>query len=158
MGAAVKYRGVTIGQVTEIALVAAEYGQTPPGAAPADAIDDGSDYRDVLVRFEIDTTRIGHLPAIQALVQQGVRARIAPQGLTGLSYLSLDFTDAQKYPAMTVPWTPRYQYIPSVTSTLSLVQDAATVAAGTAAEGRYRGPQRGWPEADRPGPRLAARR
>ena len=120
-GAPVKYRGVTIGQVTQIALAAAEY-----GGAPADAIDEGSAYRAVLVRFEVDTTRIGRMPAIDTLVRQGMRARIAPQGLTGLSYLSLDFADPAKNPSLAVPWTPRRAYIPSMPGTLSVVQDAAT--------------------------------
>ena len=41
--------------------------------------------------------------------------------------MELDFANPERYPPLDVPWTPRYEYIPSVTSTLSQVQDSATV-------------------------------
>ncbi len=119
-GAAVKYRGVSIGAVTEIGLVSAEYGRGQPDAERR------STYRTVLVRFEIDTTRVGQAPDAAA-VAQGLRARIAPQGLTGQSYVELDFFDPARYPVAPVPWVARYEVIPSITSTLTEVKDSATV-------------------------------
>ena len=80
----------------------------------------------MLVRFQIDVSRVGQAPNADAIAR-GLRARIAPQGLTGLSYVDLDFFDAAKFPPLDTPWTPRDTYIPSVPSTLSQVQDAATV-------------------------------
>ena len=58
---------------------------------------------------------------------EGLRARIAPQGLTGQSYVELDFFNPDRYPPFAVPWTPRYDYIPSITSTLTEVKDSATL-------------------------------
>lgn len=120
VGAPVKYRGVAVGDVTAIALVNAEY-----GGSGAQLADDAA-FRQVLVRFAIDAARLGATPPPDALVGQGLRARIAPQGLTGQSYLELDFLDPARAPAA-VPWTPRTAYIPSVPSTLSQVQEAGTV-------------------------------
>lgn len=120
VGAPVKYRGVSIGAVTTIGLSSAEYGK---GAA--DEVQRAT-FRTVFVRFEIDTSRVGQPPSPET-VHEGLRARIAPQGLTGQSYVELDFANAERYPPLEVPWTPRYEYIPSIPSTLSQVQDAATV-------------------------------
>ena len=55
----------------------------------------------------------------------GLRARLASQGITGLAYIELDFVDPAQYPVPAVPWTPTYEVIPSVPSTLAQVQDAA---------------------------------
>ena len=63
-------------------------------------------------------------------VRAGLRARIAPQGLTGQSYIELDFANAERFPVLEVPWKPRDTYLPSMPSTLSQVQDAATVLLG----------------------------
>lgn len=120
VGAAVKYRGVTVGQVASIGLVNAEYG------AGAARLNDDPAFRQVLVRIEVDTSRIGALPDTASLVREGLRTRIAPQGLTGQSYLELDFMDVARFPLVDVPWTPREPYIPSVQSTLSQVTDSAT--------------------------------
>ena len=120
VGAPVKFRGVAIGVVSEIALTSASYGRGQPDVVRR------ARYRAVLVRFQIDTDRVGEPPGATG-VALGLRARIAPQGLTGVSYVELDYFDPARYPPMDVPWTPRDPYIPSVPSTLSLVQDAATV-------------------------------
>ncbi len=120
VGAQVKYRGVAIGAVTEVGLVSAVYGRNEPDAIRR------TTFRTVIVRFEIDTSRVGEPPNADS-VARGLRARIAPQGLTGLSYVELDFANAAQFPPLDIPWTPRFDYIPSVPSTLSQVQDAATV-------------------------------
>ncbi len=79
----------------------------------------------VFVRFEVDTSKIGHVPDTETAVALGLRARLASQGLTGLAYLELDFVDPKQYPALQVPWQPLAEYIPSMPSTLSQVQVAA---------------------------------
>jgi paraquat-inducible protein B len=119
VGAPVKYRGVTIGRVTEIGLVSAEYGLDPK-------IDpERQTYRLVFVRYAVDTSKIGRVSETQTAIDLGLRTRLASQGITGLSYLELDFVDPARYPALDVPWTPKAEYIPSMPSTLSQVQDAA---------------------------------
>ena len=123
VGAPVKYRGVTIGAVTEIGLSSAEYGRGAPDEIRR------ATFRTVFVRFAIDIARVGAPPSA-ATVGEGLRARIAPQGLTGQSYVELDFANGERFPVLEVPWTPRYTYLPSMPSTLSQVQDAATVLLG----------------------------
>lgn len=119
VGAPVKYRGVTVGRVSDLGLVTAEYGS----GGPLDL--QHSTSRLVFVRFELDTRKIGPVPDTQAAVALGLRARLASQGLTGLAYLELDFVDPRQYPPLVVPWQPEAEYIPSMPSTLSQVQVAA---------------------------------
>lgn len=120
VGAPVKFRGVTIGQVTEIGLVRAEYGQPDDPEELRHAT-----YQLVLVRYVIDLRRLGPAPDTVQAVQSGLRARLASQGLTGLSYIELDFVDPKQFPVQAVPWVSRDTWIPSMPSTLSQVQDAA---------------------------------
>jgi ABC-type transporter Mla subunit MlaD len=119
VGAAVKYRGVTIGRVSEIGLVSAAYGQGPVIEKDAQL------YRLVFVRYVVDTAKIGKMPDTHTVVDLGLRAKLASQGITGLSYLELDFVDPMSYPALQLPWKPNAEYIPSMPSTFFQVQDAA---------------------------------
>jgi paraquat-inducible protein B len=119
VGASVKYRGVTIGRVSELGLVSAEY------STDQSLDQQRKTYRLVFVRYQVDTSKIGRVPDTRSAVELGLRARLASQGITGLSYLELDFVDPARYPALDVPWTPRAEYIPSMPSTFSQVQDAA---------------------------------
>ena len=119
VGAAVKYRGVTIGRVTDIGLVSAEYGGRQPIQLERNT------YRLVFVRYAVDTKKVGQMPDTSEAVSLGLRIRLASQGITGLSYLELDFVDPAHYPAQDVPWQPTATYIPSMPSTFAQVQDAA---------------------------------
>jgi len=118
IGAPVKYRGVTLGRVTDIGLVSAEYGNRPaPFSTPT--------YRLVYVRYLIDREKLGRGPDTQGAVRLGLRARLASQGLTGLAYLELDFVNPREFPAAEVPWQSLGTYIPAMPSTLMRVQDTA---------------------------------
>ncbi len=119
VGAPVKFRGVTLGQVTDIGLVTAEY----MGAVAADP--SRAEVRMVVVRWLIDPKRMGKVPDSGTAISLGLRARLGSQGITGLAYIELDFVDPKRFPAETVPWTPRDEYLPSMPSTITQVQDAA---------------------------------
>jgi ABC-type transporter Mla subunit MlaD len=118
-GAPVKYRGVTIGRVTDIGLVTANYADDNPEVVRS------AMFRLVVVRFIVDPARLGHMPDVETATRQGLRVKLGSQGLTGLSYLELDYVPPEQYPAQPVPWKPRDLYIPSVPSTIAQVQTAA---------------------------------
>jgi ABC-type transporter Mla subunit MlaD len=120
VGAPVKFRGVTLGHITNIGLVSAEYGAT----ADEQVMD--PTYRLIVVRFKVDPRRIGKLPDAATAVKIGLRAKLANQGLTGVMFLELDFLSPEQYPPQAVPWTPDDDYIPSVPSTFAQVQDMVT--------------------------------
>ncbi len=119
VGAPIKFRGVQLGQVTEIALVGATY----PEAMPA--VTDPRAYELVVIRFTVDPKRLGRVMDPARAVQLGLRGKLANQGITGVSYIELDFVDPRQFPAEKVPWSPAYFYIPSIPSTIAQVQDAA---------------------------------
>jgi ABC-type transporter Mla subunit MlaD len=117
VGSAVKFRGVTIGKVTDIGLDSAEY---PPAKRSALR---HKVYHQVVVRFRVDPRKLGaEIPIAQA-VQDGLRIQVAPQGITGLAYLELSFI-TNPSPPQTVPWHPDSPVIPSIPSTLTQVSDA----------------------------------
>ncbi len=119
VGTAVKFRGVTIGAITEIGLVTAEY--PPPDGTKNEKV-----YRQVVVRFQVDPRKIGTAVNIKSAIAHGLRVQIAPQGITGLAYMELTFVPTSQYPIPTEPWTPDSPVLPSIPSTLTQVQDAAT--------------------------------
>ncbi len=120
VGAPVRYRGVAIGRVAEIGLVAAEYPK--PNTEDLEAA-----FQLVFVRFAVDTVKIGEAPPVAEAVKLGLRVRIAAQGITGVNYLEVDFVDPDRFPPREVPWEPRSAYIPAVPSTVQQVQNAAEV-------------------------------
>lgn len=122
VGAAVRFRGVPIGRVTEIGMAAAEY----PMGEVSRLIGDNA-FTFVVVRFEVFTDRVAtrEAGAFQQMVEGGLRVRLSSQGITGVLYLEADFLDARRFPPMAVPWTPRYPYIPAAPSTLTQFTSAA---------------------------------
>jgi len=108
VGALVKLRGVTIGKVSAIEFIGAEYPQYHQ--------------RDVLIQFEVprgtvwsaDTNHIQELLDTEAA--QGLRARVEAQGFIGASILALEYVDPKLYPVEPVLWTPKHYYIPSAPS------------------------------------------
>ena len=117
VGSAVEFRGVTIGKVTNIGLVSAEY---PPQNATvlSEAV-----YHQVVVRFSVDPQKLGPDVNIEQAVKDGLRIHVAPQGITGLAYLELGFQPSA-VPPQKVPWKPRTDVIPTVPSTLTQLSDA----------------------------------
>jgi paraquat-inducible protein B len=119
IGSPVRYRGVAVGRVAEIGLVAAEYSRR----SGRDSF--GPAFQLVFVRFAVETARIGEVPSIEEAIRLGLRVRIAAQGITGVNYLELDFVEPDRFPVRQVPWTPAYPYIPAIPSTVAQVQNAA---------------------------------
>lgn len=121
VGTAVRYRGVAIGRVSEVGLVSVEY-RRPEGQRFMAA------FQRVLVRFTVDSGRVGDATRIEDAVRAGLRVRLAAQGITGVYYLELDFVDPGRFPEPPpVPWRPEHPFIPAIPSTVAQVQDAAQV-------------------------------
>jgi paraquat-inducible protein B len=108
---------VPVGRVTELGLVSVVYAGAARGPEDPTA-------RLVLVRFAVDPERYGRATLDDA-VRAGLRVRIASSGVTGLSYLEVDFVDPARFPVTEVPWQPRFPVVPSVPSTITQVTSAA---------------------------------
>lgn len=119
VGTPVRFRGVNLGKVVDIGLATASYGGDVFDAArtKTSAL--------VVVRFRIDMSKLGSLVSVETGVKEGLRARIANQGITGVNYIELNFEKPGKFLPLDIPWSPRTTYIPSIPSTLTQVQDAA---------------------------------
>ncbi|PHK96161.1 hypothetical protein CR162_04815 [Pseudoroseomonas rhizosphaerae] len=120
VGAPVRYRGVQIGQVSQVGLVNAEY---PPSSRNA-ALEA---FQLVLVRLSLDPAKATVRSQEQAMrsVERGLRARLSSQGITGVAYIELDFVSPERFPPREVPWEPDYPVVPSMPSTVAQVQNAA---------------------------------
>lgn len=110
VGAPVKLRGVTIGEVSRIGFTHGRYQQDLP-------VTERRQY--VMVEAVLRADRIGasgRLPTpetVQAMVERGLRVRLTPQGVTGIYFLELDFLDPQLHLPVSVDWTPENIYVPS---------------------------------------------
>jgi paraquat-inducible protein B len=118
IGAAVRFRGVQIGRVTEISLAAAVY-DVPEARTNRAAM------QLVVIRFAVDRARVSRIASLDDMIAGGLRTRIASQGITGVTYLEIDILDPARYPPIQVPWKPRYDHIPAVPSTITQVTSAA---------------------------------
>jgi ABC-type transporter Mla subunit MlaD len=117
VGSRVEYRGVTVGRVAQLGVVSAIH-----GGEKQEAIDPL--FRQIYVRYVVDTARIGHFADVEQAVRLGLRAKLNTQFITGLSYIDLDFVSPALYPVPDLPWKPEAVFVPSMPSTFAQVQDA----------------------------------
>jgi ABC-type transporter Mla subunit MlaD len=125
IGSKLKYRGVAIGEVTRIGFTYNKYQQERPMGERA---------RYVLVEAQINPKQLGgragagdltEQSAANMEIERGLRMRLAPQGITGTSYLEIDYVDAPGPTVLAIDWKPDNIYIPSAPSTVSTFVNAA---------------------------------
>lgn len=118
IGSKVRYRGVEIGSVSRIGFTYSKYEQGKPPA-------ERKQY--VLVEMSIYTDQLGDVGRggefVNRLVQEGLRIRMAPIGITGIVYLELDFNRGND--SLPISWVPQNLYVPSVHSTAQNFVEAA---------------------------------
>ena len=113
VGSVVKLRGVEVGKVTQIGFSWNLYETIQPAC--------------VVVRFEVkqaispEMFRKDFDEALATVVNNGLRAIVQLQGITGTSVLALETLDPKKYPPLKVPWKPEYPYIPSAPSQIGQI-------------------------------------
>jgi ABC-type transporter Mla subunit MlaD len=118
VGSMVKYRGVSIGNVKEISFVNDKYKLDPkkPDYSMGRFVLIKMSIRDV---FGLDNAKLND--KLNQMVKDGLRIKITSQGLTGTSYLEINYFDSQKNPVLEVPWEPENIYIPSTQSTFTKI-------------------------------------
>lgn len=118
VGSKVKYRGVTVGEVTRITFTHTKYELNRPPA-------ERKQY--VLVESSIQASLVGGRLALQSerqdliapQVARGLRVRLTSQGITGTSYLEVDYIDPKTAIPLEISWRPEHLYLPSAPSTVS---------------------------------------
>jgi phospholipid/cholesterol/gamma-HCH transport system substrate-binding protein len=110
LGAPVRFRGVPLGQVTQILTSAATYERDVP-------LNKRREYIVVRVKVNLSAREAVQMREdVATLVTKGLRAQTQLAGITGQQYLALDFMDPKKYPPLQFQWTPKYTYLPSAPS------------------------------------------
>ncbi|MBU3601004.1 MlaD family protein [Polynucleobacter sp. AM-25C3] len=105
-GAAVRFRGVKIGQVSYIGLTGDVYEKKTPLLSRKEY---------VVVRMKIFGEGADE-DELTGLIKNGMRARIRSMGITGVNYVEFDFTSspAAAYPPLPYTWESDYPVIPSL--------------------------------------------
>ncbi len=104
-GAAVRFRGVKIGQVTSIGLSGDIYEKEVP-------MPERREY--VVVRMQIfgDKIELSHL---ETYLKDNLRGRVKSMGITGVNYVEFDFyASASQYSPLPYSWESEYPVIPSM--------------------------------------------
>ncbi len=125
IGSKVKYRGVTVGEVRQITFSSTRYELDK-------SVNDRKQY--VLVEAALDPKLVsGQLGSVGARndllrqqIERGLRVRLNPQGITGTSYLEIDFLDPDANRPLAIDWLPEQLYVPSAPSTVKQFVDAAS--------------------------------
>lgn len=115
IGSPVRFRGVPLGQVTEILPSSIEYEKGVPVEKRRDYIvvrATLSQSQDWLERLRRETGD---------LVKAGLRAQTQLAGITGQQYLSLDILNPKEHPGLQFDWKPDYVYVPSAPSLTSQI-------------------------------------
>ncbi len=112
VGSPVKFRGVTVGTVSDITIA--------PDHRHVQVTADM--YTDALVRLGLRTRapRSG-----EEFVPPNLRVQLASAGITGVRFIQTDFFDPERYPPPRLPFEPPWNYVPSAPSTLKNVEEAA---------------------------------
>jgi len=120
LGTPVKFRGVLIGKVTKINFAFTEY-----HLKETDGL-----FNYVVLFMEINREVFPNMfaadltPLLTKSIEQGLRVRIEPQGITGLNYLDIDYFDPTRFPALWPPWKPKVYYVPSAPGELTSFLDS----------------------------------
>ena len=122
IGSKVKFRGVTIGNVSAIDFTGSHY--------PIDT-HATNQHSYVRIEFEIDGQTFGSATAhmmyenLAAEIANGLRIRVTAQGVTGTSYLEIDYLNPLTNPTLPVQWKPRLPYIPAAPSIFNRIVNTA---------------------------------
>jgi len=124
VGSKLKYRGVTIGEVTKVSFTYTRYQQDLPITQRE---------RYVMVEAQLQPRLLGGRAATGDMtsvenarleVEKGLRLRLAPLGITGQNFLEMDYIEPPP-PVLPIKWEPDNVYIPSAPSTVTAIVNAA---------------------------------
>ena len=123
IGSEVNFRGVKIGEVSDISFVSAEYDDYAE-----------EDAQVIVIRMNLNRRRcrLAASDSVEGifshLLERGLRATVSSSGITGLSKLELNLPRAGCDPKQprTISWCPRLMVIPPEPSMLDSFADSAT--------------------------------
>ena len=111
VGTPFKFRGVKIGNVSEISLVSTEYDTRKMYVMVRVALEDKKIHQNEKVFAE----------EIREHIKNGLRLKLVPQGITGLSFLEADFFPESASEPLEIDWEPSCIYIPSTPAMMTVL-------------------------------------
>jgi phospholipid/cholesterol/gamma-HCH transport system substrate-binding protein/paraquat-inducible protein B len=111
VGTPFKFRGVKIGNVSEIVMVSTEYKTEKMYVMIRVALND----KEMLEDAESIPERV------REQVKNGLRMKLVPQGITGLSFLEAEYYPDTESRPLFIDWEPKYTYIPSTPAMMTLL-------------------------------------
>lgn len=118
-GSPVKYRGVTVGQVSQITFADAKYAAALPQNSNEPEL--------ILVEMKLDPNKFKPLTVhefrkmLAAKIEQGLRVRLSRQLIGDTATLEINYVDPRLYPPTKLAWTPTELYIPAAPSQITEV-------------------------------------
>ncbi|WP_283150211.1 MlaD family protein [Silvimonas soli] len=122
VGSKVRYRGVTVGEVSKISFTYTKYQLDSPPSERLQYVLVETRLRPEL--FGGKTMQLPSQETLQREIDRGLRVRITPQGLTGTSYLEIDYFNPYSNRPLAISWAPLDLYIPSAHSAVSQLMSA----------------------------------
>lgn len=125
IGSPVKYLGMDIGEVTDIATVDNIYYDQK-------IVSSENNNKFIYIKMSIsprffNADHVANLDQeIKSQLAKGLRIKLALQGLTGNAYLELAYVNPDEHPPLSVSWQPKDYYIPSFPSTLTYFSENAS--------------------------------
>lgn len=122
IGSKVKFRGVPVGNIRRIDFTRNRYEQDKPPLQRRSY---------VRIEMEMSTGALGSKTEtivnedLPREIQNGLRVRLTALGVTGTSYLEVDYLDPDKNPPLPIDWKPDYPYIPSAPGALGRIVSSA---------------------------------
>jgi hypothetical protein len=126
LGSKVKYRGVIVGEVRSIGFSYNKYQQDKPMAERLRYVVVEATILPRLIGGRSGAGDLTRSDTAVAEIEKGLRVRLAPQGITGTSYLEIDYVDPKTNPLLPISWEPDNLYIPSARSTVTQFVAAAS--------------------------------
>lgn len=123
-GSPVKYRGLQIGYVKEMAFASEKYKKNH-SAEDETQIRARSIYVKIAITSKLFTELSDEefRKLFDREVASGLRIKLSPQGLTGTTYIDLNYVDPKENPVAKLPWQPENFYLPAAPSMLTQLAD-----------------------------------
>ncbi|MGE5296341.1 MAG: MlaD family protein [Solirubrobacterales bacterium] len=124
VGSPLEFRGVRIGQVSQIGFVGNTYklptedGLLSPYAPYVRVVT--AVPRSKMPDFAVEQVE----EAMHQMIARGLRMRITSNILTGQAYLEMNYLDPNRFPVEEVPWQPIHLVIPSAPGELTTIKDS----------------------------------
>lgn len=121
IGSPVKFRGVTVGKVSNIGFLFTEYPQ----------VDRSTVVNYVVILMEVDKPIFPEMFEVDDLqglldrsIKRGLRVQIEPQGITGLNYMEINYLEPSRFTPITINWKPRHYFLPYAPGEITSMLDS----------------------------------